>query len=132
MKLRFSLSLKLTLIIVFVSAIVIFAFTFLNIQEQKGFIDDNYVEKGIALAQSFDASIGFYDELNDTQGLQNYIENISSNNPELLGIGISIPDEQNETMTTIASSNLSLIGTPTGVNNYESYIRSIQDIEAAT
>jgi len=66
------------------TTIVIFSLTYLNIQSQRTYFEDNWTEKGIALAQSFDASIGFYDELNDTQELRRYIENISFNNPELL------------------------------------------------
>lgn len=111
-KTRMSLSLKLTLIVVILSAIIIFSLTYFIATQQSKFFDDIFSEKGVALAQSFDASIGFQfnDSLNDTKGLQAFVQNESASNTEIIELSITVPVD-NE-FTTIASSNTSRIGNP--------------------
>jgi len=132
MRRKVSISLKLTLIVVLVSAIIIFSLTYINIEEQENFFEKSYSERAVFIAKALDVSIGFHGDLNDTQKLQNFIVNVSEMNPELLQISINVPDEENETLNVLASSNVDLIGSPSSDYNYQSYIRSIQENEDAT
>ena len=133
MKRKFSLSLKLTFIVVTVSAIIILSLTYVNISNQKSFFEKNYSVRAIALAKSFDASIAFHDEFNDTQKLQNYIKNVSVSNPELLQISINVPDEVDvDSLKVYVSSDEDLIGNPSDEYNYESYILTIQTNDDTT
>lgn len=98
-----------------ISAIIVFSLTFYNITTLSDFFDDIYADKGVALAKSFDASIGFQfnNSLNDTKGLQAFIQNVSASNKNILEISIIVP--VNNEFTTIASSNTSRIGNPGNV-----------------
>ncbi|GAG14040.1 unnamed protein product, partial [marine sediment metagenome] len=77
MKINVSLSLKLTLIVVSVSAALVFSLFFYNLGLQANFFIDDYVERGDTLAKSLDASIESGYELNDTQKIQRYFENVN-------------------------------------------------------
>lgn len=108
MKRRISVSLKITLIVVSLSALIIMVLTYLNIQEQAGFFESNYSERGVALTKALDASIQFYGDINDIVHLQNYIVNVSQSNPELLKININRPGT--EGLQVVVSSDTSEIG----------------------
>ncbi len=119
MKRRISLSLKLTLIVVSLSGLIIMSLTYLNLQGQASFFENNYSEKGIALADALDASISFYGKINDTARLQAYIENVSKNNPELLKVNINLP--RDDDLQIVASSNPAEIGVLSSQYNTFSY-----------
>jgi len=109
-KTRMSLSLKLTLIVMIISAIIVFSLTFFNVTNLSDFFDDIYADKGVSLARSFDASISFQfnNSLNDTTGLQAFIQNVSASNTNIVEISIFAP--VNNELITVASSNTSHIG----------------------
>jgi len=116
MKINVSLSLKLTLIVVSVSSVLIFSLFFYNLGLQANFFIDDYVERGDTLAKSLDASIESGYELNDTQKIQSYFENVNSSNPELLKISINLIDEKDELKVFVSTDNQS-IGNLSSLNN---------------
>ena len=116
MKINFSLSLKLTLIVVSVSAALVFFLLFLNLGLQANFFIDDYVERGDTLAKKHDASIESGYELNDTQKIQSYFENVNDSNPELSKISINLLDEKDELKVFVSSEKQS-IGKSSDINN---------------
>lgn len=122
-KLKISLSVKLTLIVVLVSAVFVFSLTFFNIHNQTNVLTTNYVEQGISLAKSFDASIGFHNILYQNQTLQYYVENISKENKEITQLSLSV--FYAEGLQIIASTNQSLIGMSADSNNTFSYLHNM-------
>ena len=122
-KLKISLSVKLTLIVVLVSAVFVFSLTFFYMHKQTNVLTTNYVEQGISLAKSFDASIGFHEILYQNQTLQYYVENISKENKEITQLSLSV--YHTEGLQIIASTNQSLIGMFADSNNNFSYLHNM-------
>ena len=116
MKINFSLSLKLTLIVVLVSAALVFFLLFLNLGLQANFFIDDYVERGDTLAKTLDASIESGYDLNDTQKIQSYFENVNDSNPELSKICINLLDEKDELKVFVSTEKPS-IGKSSDINN---------------
>jgi len=119
MHINFSISLKLTLLVVTISAIVIFSLTYVNIQQQSEFFEDAYYEKAFSLTKALDASIQNPDYLNDKQNVQNYIENFTSLNPDILKLSVNIPKEN--ILYIFASTDVDSIDKPSGAYNDLSY-----------
>ncbi len=113
MKLKYnvSLSLKITLIVVFLSAIFIFGIAYINTMERSTFFPNAYNEKATALSQALDTSITFNELLNDSVMLQQFIENFSANNPELLTLNVYLLNEEEELILQ-HSDDLDTIGAP--------------------
>lgn len=116
MKMNVSLSLKLTLIVVSVSAALVFSLFFYNLGLQANFFIDDYVERGDTLAKSLDASIESGYELNDTQKIQSYFENVNDSNPELLKISINLLDEKDE-LKVFVSTDKQSVGNLSSLDN---------------
>jgi signal transduction histidine kinase len=120
MHINFSISLKLTLLVVLISAVIIFSLTYINIQQQTEFFEDAYYEKASSLTKALDASIQNTLFLNDKEKLQNYIENFSSLNPDILQLSVNLPVE-NE-LFVFASTNKNSIDLPSRKYNNVSYL----------
>jgi signal transduction histidine kinase len=116
MKINFSLSLKLTLIVVIVSAALVFSLFFYNLSLQANFFIDDYVERGDTLAKSLDASIESGYELNDSQKIQIYFENVENLNPDLIEISFNLLDEKDE-LKVFVSTDKESIGNLSSLNN---------------
>ena len=115
MRINFSLSLKLTLIVVTVSAAVIFTLTYVNIDEQIGFIENTYSEKAVSFAKALDAAIEHNIELREKEILQSYISHFAQINPEILKIDVNLPEGKE--LMTVVSSNKDSIGNPSSSYN---------------
>ncbi len=119
MRINFSISLKLTLLVVTISAIIIFSLTYVNIQQQGEFFEDAYYEKAFSLTKALDASIQNPENLNDQQNIQNYIENFTALNPDILKLSVNVPVEN--TLYVFASTDINSIDSPSGEYNDISY-----------
>jgi len=119
MNINFSISLKLTLLVVTISAIIIFSLTYVNIQQQGEFFEDAYYEKAFSLTKALDASIQNPEYLNDQQNVQNYIENFTALNPDILKLSVNVPDEN--TLYVFASTDIDSIDNPSDEYNDISY-----------
>lgn len=119
MRINFSLSLKLTLIVVTVSAAVIFTLTYINIQEQTGFIESTYSEKAVSFAKALDAAIEHNIELREKETLQGYISHFAQINQEILQIDVNLPER--EELITVVSSNKDSIDIPSSSYNSLSF-----------
>ena len=92
MRINYSLSLKLTLIIVLVSTLVIVSLAYFFIKEEEDLFEekylDNYFDKAESLVKALNASIASYYGMNDTELLQNHIENFTKSDSDILKINI--------------------------------------------
>ena len=129
MKINISLSLKITLIVVSVSALIIASLTYININWQAGFFEDDYRERADVLAKTLDASFESTYKLNDTVNLQSYIEKVNYTNPDLLKISVNLPDEDEESLIVYISSEIGDIGTIASRYTLVSYKQSIEKNE---
>ena len=125
MKINFSLSLKLTLIVVCLSALIIFSLTYINIRGldyinvdgQISYMEETFSKKAAALTKSFDATLGTFIPLTSTQTIQQYIENISKLNPEILKLSINLVDIQGNLIVS-ASTDKQTINNTADQYNY--------------
>jgi len=124
MKINFSLSLKITFIVMFVSTAIIFSLTYISINWQESFFEDDYRERADILASSLDASIESQLLLNKTEDLQKFIINVNLTNKDLLKLNLCIKNES-EYLITIASSNLDELGKKSSDYNQISFNQSI-------
>jgi len=128
MNINFSLSLKITIIVVFVSTAIIFSLTYININWQEEFFEDDYRERAEVLASSLDASIESQLPLNKTDDLQKFIENVNLTNQDLLLLNVCIKTEA-EDLITYVSSDLNQVGKESSEYNYISFNQSIKNNE---
>ncbi len=129
-KSKFSLSLKLTLTVVSLSAIVVGSITVLNITQLGDFVDSEYLKKASFLGKSIDAGIEIYDELNNTEKLQEHITRVNDTNSDLLSISVNLFDD--EELKVIASSNRDAVGKSSSKYCeywYEAYLEWLKDHE---
>lgn len=109
---RLSILVKICLIIALVASVVISGTAYINVRFQKELLESIYKDKGVSLANSLNAAINEEDLANSTI-LQNTIYKFIFLNPDVAVVTLSFRDSQN-VLKNVASTNLSLIGLPSG------------------
>ncbi len=127
-KFKISISLKLALILLLVFILFLFFLTYLNITHLDDFFVDNYSEKGEALARSFDVSLGYLSDINNTTALQDFVNATMASNPEILQLRIFRPNEEDK-LQVVASSTLIDRGMIGDRYHNFSYCRSVDSRE---